>query len=191
MGLLNYDFEVLVDFVAYYFFAAMAWAVVTIVVCGVICFRRRARDKFFNLKSIGKFVLWSLIAWCAFFASTAKWRFLELSLDTESSATADYAYHHLLVDYSLNTCVRLAANHRQWQTVRFYAACRIGEMLAVNNDEQELQRVLKQMENVPPIAPCFFGTNSVNSDLFVTGTIAGPYEVRELIEHKYHQARHE
>ena len=186
-NLSNYDSDVLIDFAYYYGLSLIIWAflVALISAIGRKHIKIARETTLFRFLSIG--ISSSLLVWCVYFLLTSRWYFTELSLDAEDPKTAEYAYWRLF-SVDLDEAIRLAIDDRRWQTVRFYAACRAGELLGAKNDEGSLRETMKRVEDAPLITPVFFGTNAINNGLFVPGTIAGPYRVSDVISENFYRS---
>jgi hypothetical protein len=184
---MNYDSDVLISFSWYYGIRLILWFGLVSLACVAFIKGRAITDRK-HLKTLAVIIGASLLIWCLYFALTAKWLFVELSLDAEDPNTAEYAYFHLFT-VDLKSSIRLAADNKQPETVRFYASCRAGELLANTNDKHSLDNVLDQVAEAPMICPLFFGTNAINCEVFTPGTGAGPYSVGSLIQEKYDYSR--
>ena len=186
-----YNDEVSLCFIGHYLVSLVSCAILIGMLIAAISFLKRAeRFKgilFFPIRRALAIV--ALAGWCIYFACTAKWEWIKLSLDAEDPRAAAFVYTHLFSTVGVSDCIRLAMDENQRETVRFYSACHIGEMLARSNDQQHLDAILDQVGDAPLISPLFFGTNAINCELFTPGTTAGPYTVAYLIQEKYHRTR--
>jgi hypothetical protein len=180
--------EVWIGFAGTYLLRMIVWVAVTLGLCliSVLCKRHFGSNRLFTINIA--IVVLSLIALTAYFAWTAKWTFTKIALDAEDSAIAEWAYQHIFELRNIDEGMKLAMNKKEWQTVRFYAACRVADILATN-DDQAVDLFLGRIRGGDPIAPCFFGTNAINSEFFITGHIAGPYDVKDLIVRRIRYVR--
>ena len=85
--------------------------------------------------------------WIVYFCATAKTELILSSLGSESANVAENAYRNF--DINLDQALRIVKHQIQHnieaENIRFYAACRIADLLSSNSDDEKL-RVLKEVE---------------------------------------------
>ena len=106
-----------------------------------------------------------LCCWGIYFLSTASQNMTLTLLGSESPEAAEFAFQK---DFklNLNQAIWLATSNPAGddaggQNVRFYAACRIADILESSNRDFQ-DRIVNQMRDAPIITPGFIGTNSIN-----------------------------
>ena len=120
-----------------------------------------------------------------FIVSGFKRTLILTALDSEWGGVAEYAYLHNF-DAELNQSIELAVRSRS-ENIRFYAACRIADLLALQ-DETTVSYELSELEHAPLVAPEFHGTNNING-VFYTGMLQPRLRLDDLIRRRMEQGR--
>jgi hypothetical protein len=128
------DFEVWVRFGVYYLWRFVGFSAVIVAIASVALFISRKRKYAHPIKISGFVIVALYLGWLIVFLSTARWTLTRFALDSESSRTAEYAYRHFFEVKDLNQAVALAIDRNQWDNVRFYAACRVADILITNEN---------------------------------------------------------
>jgi hypothetical protein len=89
----------------------------------------------------------------------------------------------------LDHTIKLAVQEHQSGNVRFYACCRIADLLATNTDAVA-NRTLNAVAGASSFTTDFFGTNRFTTGFFTPGYREGPFQVREVIERRLTENRH-
>jgi hypothetical protein len=139
-------------------------------------------------RKVFSFHLVATLCWLLFFISTAKWTYVEYSLDAEDPHTAQIAYENLFQISDVADGVALAYDSHQIGTVRFYAACKVADILATN-DEPVVANTLARIDETKLISAFFYGTNALNQMFFVSGMPTGPHSVKEIIQKRLFQLK--
>jgi hypothetical protein len=182
--------EAMVEF-AFRYFPSLGWTIAICFVIGVsiILAKRRKVIKWLRWW----FVLLPIVVWLTYFVSTAKWTFTLACLNSEDDRTAENVYWNSFTqEVDLDQAVHLVAYenpHEPNPNLRFYAACRIADILATNNDQSVIEDTLKEIENAPTIQTGFFGTNGLNYKLYIPGREQLHISARSLIEQRIKDIR--
>ena len=172
--------ELWLQFFFWYAGMFLLWAVSTAVLAAGALFLNRRYRSGRGLPIVSILLTLSVLGWVSYFVMTAKWTFTKLALDGEDDTVAEWAYYTHFKTDSLDRCMELAMNHGESENVRFYAACRMADILS-SRDDKFVNSFLDDLDSWIWIHPLFFGTNGINGQFFVTGTIAGPYNVKKLV----------
>ncbi|HTR40656.1 MAG TPA: hypothetical protein VMH87_03495 [Pseudomonadales bacterium] len=107
-------------------------------------------------------------------------------LGSESSEAAEFAYQKSFKP-NLHQAINLAVSSPGWeveetsgQNVRFYAACRIADILASSNPDFQ-NTTLEKVQNASIVTAGFFGTNSINGNFFVPNRTQPELSVADII----------
>ena len=84
--------------------------------------------------------------------------------------------------------MRLAVGRHKPPNVRFYAACRVADILATN-EEFMVRQILKQVDDAPIIETQFIGGNKLNATFYVPGRAQPHLSVRSVIEQRLLELR--
>jgi predicted Kef-type K+ transport protein len=180
------DFDVWVNVLLYYLRSLCVLALVALPIGAFLKMRvRRSRRASTFLVSV---LISFAVGWLCYFLLTARWTLTRFSLDAEDSRVAELAYRDLFNVFSLDAALTLATDRNQLQNVRFYAACRAGDILANQNETARLSS-LNKVKEASLIQPVFFGTNAINYDFFTPGFSYGPFSVRSVIEQRVQSLR--
>jgi hypothetical protein len=163
----------------YYLPSLTCWAFGTTVILALLCLGRRFTRYRLNSAMIWGVIAVSIVSWLTYFVVTARTAFAITLLDTEDDKLAEAAYRNLF-DVSLTRAVSLAINEHLEGNVRFYASCRIADLLS-SADEHTKSSVLDRVANSPPFQTDFFRTNQLTCGFFVPGYAEGPFNVSEII----------
>lgn len=113
-------------------------------------------------------------------------------LGSESPEAAEFAFQKGF-NLNLNQAIKLAIRNPGdgedavgGQNVRFYAACRIADILESSNRDFQ-NRILDQVQDVPIITPGFIGTNSINCIFYVPNREQPRLTVAEIIQRRLSQ----
>jgi hypothetical protein len=121
-----------------------------------------------------------------FFATTSQYLTLTL-LGSESPKAAEFAYQNsfkLNLDQAVELAIRNPReNHVEGQIVRFYAACRIADLLQSSNRDVQ-GRILNRVHDAPMVAPAFIGTNSINHFFGDPNRGHPPLQVADIIQRR-------
>jgi hypothetical protein len=177
---LGIDSDVWVNFALYYLYRIGLWGTLgTVLFCAPLLMAlRRTRPL---KRSLILVAVMPGLACCVYLLATARWTLTVLSLDAEDPRTEEYAYRVLFKVNDLQRAVHLAIDGSQWDNVRFYAACRVAQILASNTGLSR-HDTLAGLDAAAPIKPTFFGTNSITCHFFIPGFSYGPFTVREIVE---------
>jgi hypothetical protein len=177
---MDFGFDELFALLIYYLPSLGCWLLGTIAVTTLLFLAKRKRGERLGWRLIGFILLASGTSWLVYFAATARTAYAITDLDSEEDDVAEAAYHNYF-DMGLNKAVSLAMSDHQRGNVRFYAACRIADLL-VTNDDRTKADILERVDDAPAFNTDFFGTNSLTSGFFIPGHVEGPFTVREIIE---------
>lgn len=111
-----------------------------------------------------------VICWFVYAFSTYQLSYTLVMLGSESSNAAQWAYENRFKQqvHTVRDAVRLATDTREEPNVRFYAACRIADMVSTN-DDIAVNKVLQDLRNGAIITTQFFGGNSLTEGFYVPG----------------------
>jgi len=92
---------------------------------------------------------------------------------------------------SFNEAIRLAIKNPSnpaeddvgAQNVRFYAACRVADLLDSSNQDFQ-NRVLNEVQDAPIVTPGFFGTNSINCIFYIQDREQPRLAVADIIQRR-------
>ena len=174
------------DLVMYgiYYLPSLITAIVTsLALLVTFFFTKRVGLKSQRLRILhGLLVPLPLICWVAYFVFTSDRVATLTLLDSESDHVAEKTYETKFKSSinTLNSAIDLAIGKRQPPNVRFYASCRIADLL-VNSNEATTQGVLKQVEHASIIETQFFGGNRLTQDFYVPGHVQARVSVREIV----------
>ena len=164
-----------------YYVPSFACCAFVTAVTGAWCLlARRQRSGHLSLGLMIVLLGLPLFVWLAYFAMTAKTAYAITSLDTEDDALAEVVYKTYF-DVDLHHAVKLAIDKSQTGNVRFYASCRIADLLRANNDKTR-GLVLRSVRGAPDFRTGFFGTNDLTCGLFTPNYAEGPFTVSGIIE---------
>ena len=127
----------------------------------------------------------SFVCWVVYFLFTCELTYTLIMLDSESSGVAERIYDNRFkrqVD-TLDRAVGLAVNEHQAPNVRFYAACRIADMLVTSNDAV-VASALKRVENAPIFETKFFGGNRLTEKFYDPGHYQVRLPVRDIVRRR-------
>lgn len=167
---------------AIYYLPSMGYCALFAVVATVIIFLFRKNKKCPVGWIIYLPLALALLAWMGYFTTTARSAFAITYLDTEDDGMAERVYKTIF-DVDLNRAIRLALDNRQTGNVRFYASCRIADLL-IPSDGQTRSNVLDDVSSATAFGTDFFGTNSLTVGFFTPNYHEGPFTVREIIERR-------
>jgi hypothetical protein len=170
------------DFISSYLPSLVLCIFVGVAAWSILFLRARRKGSRLSSGTVLGAIILSAFIWLTYFAITARRVFTVTLLDAENNTLAEAAYKNLF-DVDLGQAVDLAVNKHQPDNVRFYACCRIADLLTTNN-ENTAQSVFIKVANAPAIVPYFFGTNHLTYGFFTPGYSEGPFSVREIIERR-------
>lgn len=134
-----------------------------------------------------------ILIWTIYFFATSDWTLTLTLLNSEDDRVAEQAYETRLrrtiadADSALRLLER--ANHRE-SNLRFYAACRLAELLKTNSDSRFVEGALNRVSKAPNIQTAFFGTNSLNKHFYEPGKEQVKMPARELVQRMMNRAEH-
>jgi hypothetical protein len=133
--------------------------------------------------------LFIISCWGIYAVSTATEKMTLALLGSESDDAAEFAYQKSF-DLNLHQAIKLAvSNVGMWeeetggQNVRFYAACRVADLLASSNGDFQ-NTILSQVQAAPIVTPGFFGTNSITCSFYIPCHTQPVQPVAEIIRHR-------
>jgi len=135
---------------------------------------------------LGAFLFFSpLVCWTLYFSATFRLNYTLSMLGSESSGAAEWAYENRFVSevHTVRAAEHLATSAREEPNVRFYAACRIADLLSTNNDAS-VNEVLQTLSAGPIITTEFFDGNSLTQGLYVPGHEQVQLSVRDIVERR-------
>lgn len=143
-----------------------------------------------NQKSIRILAVSIICCWGIYFLSKASQYMTLALLGSESAEAAEFAYQTSF-HINLHQAIALATSPTKIgeenvgvQNVRFYAACRIADILALSN--QDFQNiVLEQVQSAPIVTPGFIGTNSINCTFYIDDRAQPELQVTEIIQRRF------
>lgn len=169
-------------FLSYYFPSLIAAFLAALLLNAVLVSTRG-----FDRKYIAVLTVSIACCWVVYFFSTASKNMALALLGSESPEAAEFAFHK---DFklNLNQAIRLAVSNPgeddvEGQNIRFYAACRLADLLESSNRDFQDQ-ILSQVRNAPIITPGFIGTNSINCSFYVDGREQPRLGVAEILQHR-------
>jgi hypothetical protein len=122
------------------------------------------------------------LGWTWYLVASAHYAFLVTSLDTEDDISAERIYRTYF-DLDLDRVVKIAADNSEAGNVRFYASCRIADLIATNR--ARLRRsILEKTSSASPFKTGFFRTNSLTSGFITPGYQEGPFTVNGIVERR-------
>ncbi len=124
-------------------------------------------------------MLFPAIIWCAYFITTARDTFVITSLDSEDDSVAAGVYKALF-DLNLNDVIKLATDKRQSGNVRFYASCRVADLLVAEGNDTRAG-IYQRIKDAPSFRTSFFGTNQLTCGFFTPGYAEGPFTVSGIV----------
>lgn len=140
----------------------------------------KGRDK--RVSSLAYFIpIVPVIIWCTYAVDTAREAFAITSLDSENNIYAEAVYETSF-DTDLEETIRLASDKNQTGNVRFYAGCRIADILATNR--MAYGTVLERVAGIPGFRTGFGGTNHLTCGFFTPNYTEGPFTVREIVDRR-------
>jgi hypothetical protein len=145
-------------------------------------FIAKHNNRFSNIKYY-VFVV-PLAIWVIYFCNTAKEAFAVTSLDSENNIYAEVVYNSCF-DIDLEQTIQLAIDKRQSGNVRFYASCRVADILATNGTLKV--GVFERIADTPAFRTGFGGTNDLTCGFFTPNYAEGPFTVREIIAKRLRQ----
>jgi hypothetical protein len=92
---------------------------------------------------------------------------------------------------SLSEAVNLIKNGELGGNVRFYAACRVADLLKTETNTNVKAQVLKDVENAPAIDTEFFGTNELNFKLYTPYHEQVHISPKSLIERRLEESQYD
>lgn len=111
------------------------------------------------------------------------------TLGSESAGAAEFAYQKSF-DLNLYQAIKLAVGNTGFtidetgaQNVRFYAACRIADILASSNQDFR-NLILGKIRDAPIVTPGFIGTNSINCPFYIDGRAQPRLDVTEIVQRR-------
>jgi hypothetical protein len=131
----------------------------------------------------------ALVIWLVYFATTLRSAYAITSLDTEDDRRAERVYMTIF-DIDLKDAIKIAVDQGVSGNVRFYASCRIADLVASNSDYPKLE-LLKSITNAPPFETGFFGTNRLTADVFRPNYQEGPFTVAGVIAKRLSMLNHD
>ena len=134
------------------------------------------------------YVLTPLMLWLLYFALTARWTLALEALESESEQVAELSYKTIFKP-DLRQSVKLIDDQRVEANVRFYAACRVADLLRTK-DTMTQAKIFKDVENAPSIETEFFGTNDLNYKLFVPDHNQVHMSAQQIIEQRLEDLAH-
>lgn len=151
------------EFLSYYIPSLVIAFLAIILLNAILVFVRSSNRKHILILTTSVVCCWGI-----YFISTARQYMALALLGSESPEAAEFAFQK---DFklNLNQAITLAIRNPGGgedavgaQNVRFYAACRIADILESSNQDFQ-NRILNQVQDAPIITPGFIGTNSINS----------------------------
>jgi hypothetical protein len=149
-------------------------------VTGALILANRRKKKRPPWGLIARSLLILLISWLTYFGSTLGTNLTLSCLDSENNRLAATVYETCF-KIDLDQAIKLAKSEHESGNVRFYACCRISDILATKSNPV-IKTVLDQVENIEPFTTGFGGTNFLTPGFFVPNHAEGPFQVREIIE---------
>ena len=164
----------------YYCGSLICCALFTGLLVIIFAFIAKERRKQLSVLTYCVFVV-PLVIWVIYFRDTAKQAFAITSFDSENNIYAEFVYNTYF-DTDLEQTVQLVNDKSQSGNVRFYASCRIADILATNGASKT--DVLQGIANIAGFRTGFGGTNDLTCGFFTPNYAEGPFTVREIIERR-------
>jgi hypothetical protein len=121
-----------------------------------------------------------ILMWLVYFCATVNETYVLNSLDAENDLFAERIYYTRF-NVDLKTAVSIATDENEPGNVRFYASCRIADLISINNESVKAE-VLKRTSGPLSFRTDFFNTNRLTSGFFVPCHEEGPFTVNEIIK---------
>jgi len=155
-----------------------------LVMSGIVGFAfpktRQKCEKRWSAGVVFSLMLLPILFWLVYFGATVRNTYVLTSLDTEDDSLAELIYYTRF-DVDLKTAIGLATDESEFSNVRFYACCRIADLLSIDNESIKTS-VLKNTANAHPFQTEFFNTNRLTCGFFTPGYAEGPYTVNGVVE---------
>src|SRR5579859_4123198 len=164
------------------------WCLATFAVIATVTILQRVKKTRIRWISNIKLVAASILLFVASVLLSARSDLTKLCLDAEDIRTEEWAYNNLFQPDNIDACIKLLKNQAELPNVRFYAACKLGELLA-KSSESDQSYALFHIALAPSVTPTFFGTNSINQlceKVFRTSNIAVPYNITDIVLDRKH-----
>ena len=100
-------------------------------------------------------------------------------LDSENNRQAEMVYYEFF-DIDLDKAESIAVDKHQTGNVRFYASCRIADLLS-NQSDAVRKQVLKKVSGSSEFRTGFGGTNRLTCGFFTPNGPEGPYFVEDVV----------
>jgi len=173
---------------AYYFVSFIS----SMMIIGVMIFLfRQLRRRSGKALSAGFGVFLILLpipVWLVYVITTIGDAYAVTSLDTEDDSVAERVYYSNF-NVDLKSAIKLAVNGKQSGNVRFYASCRIADLLATNSEAMKAF-ALEKIASAPRFQTGFFNTNGLTCGFFVPNYAEGPFAVEEIVEKRLSKLDH-
>ncbi len=172
-----------IAFVGYYI-PSLLVAFFAVLILGVVLFRGASTRKYILPLSIPIIFCWGI-----YFMSTASRNMTLALLGSESNEAAEFAYQESFkpdlhqATKLANSNVGTGIDEVGGQNVRFYAACRISDILVSSNQDFQ-NTILSQIRTAPIVTPGFMGTNAINCVFYIPGGAQPQLQVAEIIQHR-------
>jgi hypothetical protein len=167
---------------ASYYLPSLLVAIV-ILISGAILFMKRDSTR----KYILPLIISIICCWGIYFLSKASLYMTLALLGSEDAGAAEFAYQKSF-NVNLHQAINLAVSNPGWeveetsgQNVRFYAACRIADILASSNQDFR-NTILEEVQSAPIVTPGFIGTNAINCAFYVDDREQPQLQVAEIIQ---------
>jgi hypothetical protein len=131
---------------------------------------------------VGYVLVMSPVIWLIYCGNTLRDAFAITSLDSEDDQVAEAVYETAF-NVDLDHAVRIAINKSQPGNVRFYASCRIADLLDKENDRVKAA-VLDEVATASEFRTGFFGTNQLTCGFFIPNYAEGPFTVSGIIRRR-------
>jgi len=165
---------------AVYYYKSFAFSILVLMLIGIwLKFGKWGKNDASQRRAIYFLLSLPFVIWIAYFTVTAKEAYALTSLDSENNLQAEAIYKNCF-SVSLKEAVKIAINDNQTGNVRFYASCRIADLIA-NNSPQTKKYALEQVANAAPFLTGFGGTNDLTCGYFIPNRQEGPFTVTEII----------
>ena len=175
------------DFIAFlgYYLPSLLAAFIAVLIPGFILFMKGDSTR----KYILPLIIFVICCWGIYFISRASQNMTLALLGSESSSAAEFAYQKSFKP-NLHQAIKLATSNVPigqeevgGQNVRFYAACRIADILASSNQDFR-NTILEQVQSAPIVTPGFIGTNAINYIFYIQNREQPRLRVPEIIERR-------
>lgn len=163
-----------------YYSKSLACCAVATGVMGLALFFAKRKNGQHTTVKLTSWLLWlPTLVWLMYFSTTFRDSYAITSLDDEDDKFAQAVYRSSF-DIGLDKAIKLAVDPDESGNVRFYASCRVADLLVTNDDHMK-SAILDRVKDTPDFETGFFSTNQLTCGFFTPNYAEGPFTVSEII----------